>query len=118
MSTKIILLIKSNPFVSENALGVLYLALSTAQTGGKAFVIFIESGVECIIKGLNSGDLLPLASIEDVILSLHGLVSFYYVPPANGFDDQLRTLIPGIKKIDYSILVDLIAEHGENIATY
>ncbi|MHA1583688.1 MAG: hypothetical protein ACTSWL_00410 [Promethearchaeota archaeon] len=117
-----IIIIKSTPYQKENALGALFLGLSVGEAEVPTKVIFVESGLNCLIAGQNPDAKLSMPPISDLIMQLIGIVNFYAIPskqPNFWFHLSQKSnkilIIPGIKTISYEKLADFIID-DPNIA--
>lgn len=117
-----IIIIKTPPYAHETVLGSLFIGLSTAEQNIDTKVIFLEQGLFNLYPEQNSAGILDIPPISDLIMQFVGLVKFYAIPPSDSEESIFQTsrfskknLLPGVKLIDYSKLVDILNTQPKNI---
>jgi sulfur relay (sulfurtransferase) DsrF/TusC family protein len=115
-----LIIIKSNPFATENAFGALFIALSAANSGERTEVIFVEKGLLGLFTSELESPSLKIPNIPDIIQQLVGTVFFFFVLPgieSIWVDPKMfeKYKVSGLKSINYCQLCDKILENGKNL---
>jgi predicted peroxiredoxin len=116
MDNSLVIIIKSTPYGSENPLGALFIALSTADAGVPVSVFFADDGLYCLLKDQNAHREVAMPAISDLIMSFVGKAKFYYLlSPSHPFTPSVSELVNqkqfpvnGVKKGSFEQLIDLI----------
>lgn len=117
-----IILLKSSPYGSEFPLASLFIGFSTAQQAIPTKVIFLEKGLYNLFPEQNSANHLEIPPISDLILQFIGLIRFYAIPLdssegvfSKSWFMEKKNMLPGIRIINYSDLVEFLEKQPKNV---